>query len=92
MINPVEILESEIDFLAGYGHDEGEPVYLITAEGLFGVLRAYAEIQSANDGSLSGKTYDKWKEGVWELQHEYILRLKEVGHLVSVDEALLPRK
>ena len=29
---------------------------------------------------------------MWELQHEYILRLKEAGHLVSVAEALLPRK
>lgn len=92
MINAVEILESEIDFLAGSGPDEEGHVYLITAEGLFGVLRAYAEIQSANDGPLSGKSYDKWEEGVWELQHEYILRLKEAGHLVSVAEALLPRK
>lgn len=92
MIDAVEILESEIDFLAGYGHDEEEPVYLITAEGLFGVLKAYAEIQSVNDGSFFGKSYDKWEEGVWELHHEYILRLKEVGHLVTVDEALLPRK
>lgn len=92
MINAVEILESEIDFLAGSGPDEEGHVYLITAEGLFGVLRAYAEIQSVNDGSFFGKSFYKWEEDVWELQHEYILRLKEAGHLVSVAEVLLPRK